>query len=78
MVLDHGASDVTDRYILHDGTHLTWSVMRKWEAWLMGECERKQPVGETTVAPLFLMPPREGMPTPKVVEFRRMIVANQR
>ena len=44
----------------------------------MGECERKQPVGETTVAPLFLMPPREGMPTPKVVEFRRMIVANQR
>jgi integrase len=78
QILDHGASDVTDRYILHDGTHKSWEIMWRWENWLMGMCQQNQPKTATTRAPLFLIPPAAGSvkPITEVKWPRRLTVAN--
>lgn len=39
LVLDHAegrTGDVTrESYSLHDGTHITWGIMRRWERWVL-------------------------------------------
>lgn len=59
MVLDHAegrTGDVTrESYSLHDGTHVTWSIMRKWQAWVLERVAEQAPAGSPGACPAFLI-----------------------
>jgi integrase len=63
MVLDHDmgeSGDVTAiHYSLHNGTHVTWSMLRRWEAWVLAQTAKQAPIGSGPV-PAFMRTGRKG------------------
>lgn len=57
-ILDHAegqSDDVTaQHYILHDGTHFKWRLMRTWEDWVQSQMTARRPMGATEKIPAFL------------------------
>lgn len=57
-ILDHAegqSGDVTaQHYALHDGTHFKWSVMRRWESWVLEQVRRRRPAGQEGELPAFI------------------------
>ncbi|MEI7610569.1 MAG: tyrosine-type recombinase/integrase [Rhodospirillaceae bacterium] len=57
-ILDHAegqSNDVTaQHYILHDGTHFKWRLMRTWEGWVQSQIAARRPLGLSEKIPAFL------------------------